>query len=424
MLQPGSIVVPSSATVYAQLIEGDLFHKWQRLAPVKNESGTTLVNIPPEMNKCPGTSVVHDVQLSAVQKHEFKSLSSAIPVIEFDWSNPKIPYKRNIQSIIKPENSGKCYGIFFWWDLKMDPIGDIILSCAPKWSGNKYWRDHWIQAIYYFPQEIDVIKNQELILHTCHDEYSFWFYTNDHIITESKVIEDISKLPMIESKITSKELPIPNCNPNCGLHQSVNFTRIGNLNDPNRREKYIKSLENQVDVNTKALVTGDGTLLPLIIKKLGAKEVYTTDEALWIKQIAKYNKLDITYIKKEEMTEEFTKKLTLVCSEPYYSAAILPWYNLAFWYTRSELKLSNEVTVIPCSGTIYAMPVELEDLWKIRAPLGEVEGFKMKPFDDLIEVSRVIYSTIASYNMLLYRAYYSFYSRLPKNEINNIKNTA
>lgn len=71
-----------------------------------------------------------------------------------------------------------------------------ILSCAPIWAHplrNKItkdskspfskeelihqipWRDHWMQAIYYFPQEIIIEKGKNANLIGHHDEYSFWF---------------------------------------------------------------------------------------------------------------------------------------------------------------------------------------------------------------------------------------------------------
>lgn len=65
-----------------------------------------------------------------------------------------------------------------WWDLIMDCEGKIILSCAPKWAQNngKYaWRDHWMQAVYYFPKNIQLKANQEFTLVANHDEFSLWF---------------------------------------------------------------------------------------------------------------------------------------------------------------------------------------------------------------------------------------------------------
>lgn len=61
--------------------------------------------------------------------------------------------------------------VFMWWDLQMDINGEHILSCAPYWAHPKSkdklttdipWRDHWMQAVYYFPQEVTVKKDQEV----------------------------------------------------------------------------------------------------------------------------------------------------------------------------------------------------------------------------------------------------------------------
>lgn len=68
------------------------------------------------------------------------------------------------------------------------------LSCAPVWqhpdallsetkdvesmfnaADRIPWRDHWMQSIYYLPNEIRVDKDQEIGLVAYHDEYSFWF---------------------------------------------------------------------------------------------------------------------------------------------------------------------------------------------------------------------------------------------------------
>jgi len=63
----------------------------------------------------------------------------------------------------------------------MDTDGDIILSCAPKWhlqQNNVPWRDHWIQGVYYFANEVNLKTNEEVNLVGYHDELSFWFDTN------------------------------------------------------------------------------------------------------------------------------------------------------------------------------------------------------------------------------------------------------
>jgi len=37
------------------------------------------------------------------------------------------------------------------------------------------WRDHWMQAVYYLPEEVPITYGIEVNLIGYHDEYSFWF---------------------------------------------------------------------------------------------------------------------------------------------------------------------------------------------------------------------------------------------------------
>ena len=42
--------------------------------------------------------------------------------------------------------------------------------------------------------------------------------------------------------------------------------------------------------------------------------------------------------------------------------------------------------VLPCKMSVKAVAVDFLDLWKIRAPVGNCEGFDIGLFDELIEV--------------------------------------
>ena len=87
----------------------------------------------------------------------------------------------------------------------------------------------------------------------------------------------------------------------------------------------------------------------------------------------------------------------------------MPWHNLLFWYSLQHLVGSNQETdfspakedsmdrpgniktydpefVMPMKAILRGVAVHYHDLWKIRAPLHNVEGFDMKPFDTLIMV--------------------------------------
>lgn len=80
--------------------------------------------------------------------------------------------------------------------------------------------------------------------------------------------------------------------------------------------------------------------------------------------------------------------MSLIIAEPYFSSAILPWHNLQFWYIQKNIPniLTPEAQIIPKAVQFYIMPVQFEHLWKIRAPVGKVEGFNLEPFDQIIQV--------------------------------------
>lgn len=82
----------------------------------------------------------------------------------------------------KTIESGIAHAAFVWWDLAMDMDGEIILSCAPKWHYSNDqdvpWRDHWIQGVYYFSDDIPLKSNESVNLVGYHDELSFWFDTS------------------------------------------------------------------------------------------------------------------------------------------------------------------------------------------------------------------------------------------------------
>lgn len=61
---------------------------------------------------------------------------------------------------------------------------------------------------------------------------------------------------------------------------------------------------------------------------------------------------------------------------------------MRFWHLRTLLEpfLDPEVVVVPQIGTLKAIGVEFDDLWKIRAPVVNAEGFDLAKFDEMIQV--------------------------------------
>ena len=79
-------------------------------------------------------------------------------------------------------------------------------------------------------------------------------------------------------------------------------------------------------------------------------------------------------------------------SECAFSLALLPWDNIYFYYGLAHLKSLlpvndfKEKTILPKSFKFYAIAVNLENLHKIRSPVGNCEGFNLDEFDKVILV--------------------------------------
>lgn len=384
LLEADCIVVPQSATIYAQVVESPFVQNWNKLKDIYNKNGDLLLKVPDSVKNCPGAAAVHDLQMSQLPVHLINTIISPHPVLRFDWSG-KTPFifERSTISTLKAERDGKAQAVFMWWDLVMDVDSQIILSCAPVWARtdaksvtNIPWRDHWMQAIYYLPKEIDVRNGDEVNLISCHDEFSLWF----NLCKDLKIINEDYLRPVCE----------------CGVHVAFSRTRIGQLNDGTRNKKYVSVLEENINSNSVVLILSHGCYIGLVAAKLRAKKVYFLENNLLLRRILKdyiqFNNLDnVTIIENVENLEKMQElqEVNIVFSEPYFTSSILPWDNLLLIYLLKDIRhlLPKNITIFPKKAVIKGMAVDFSDLYKIRASLGECQGFHMKCFDRLIEVN-------------------------------------
>ncbi|XP_076657785.1 arginine methyltransferase 7 isoform X2 [Halictus rubicundus] len=388
LLEENSIIVPHSATIWVQAVESTAVHAWNTVQPIKDKN-KYLFHTPHSVKSCFGAAAVHDIQLSQFPHDAFKPLIPPQPVFRFDFSG-KTPllYDEKVCLRVKPTATGTVHAIFMWWDLNMDVDNKVLLSCAPVWEhpdAKKLqceglslteiadmipWRDHWMQAIYYLPVQTSVVANHEVSLIGYHDEYSLWFQLQN---------ESINEVPDSERPICS-----------CGVHVAYCRTRIGQLNDQKRNEKYIRALEEKVTSDTVCLCLSDGCLLSLAAIKLGAKKVFILETNFLSRKSIEM------FVKSNELSEKVRivesvdnlpseDEINLIFGEPYFVTSIVPWENLYFWYLSS--KYSSRVQRIPIGATIIAVAVEFKDLHKIRAPLGVCEGFDLSIFDVLVQES-------------------------------------
>ncbi|KAJ8670527.1 hypothetical protein QAD02_001786 [Eretmocerus hayati] len=389
LLEDDPVVVPSCGTIWVQIVDSPTVRNWNRVNPVNSvTSGETLIEVPEVAQSCSGASAVHDIQLSQLPQDSFTPLTDPIPIFKFDWTgSSSLDYNEHVVLPIKTLTEGTAHAVFMWWHLDMDMDSKIQLSCAPVWAhpdvqkeikdGKPYkeladkipWRDHWMQAVYYFPNDLNVTPSEEVLLVASHDEYSFWY----SLEKKKKGIENF-KRPMCE----------------CCIHLAFSRTRIGQLNDVSRNDKYLKAISKKVTPDTVCLVISDSSLLGLSIAKMGIKKLYILESNPLSQKTVKL------FIEKNGLTEIVSviesaddlpppSEITLIFAEPFHVTSILPWDNFYHWYLASKYPAS--IPRIPQRAVMKAVAMEFKDLHKIRAPLGICEGFDLTIFDELVQSS-------------------------------------
>lgn len=97
-------------------------------------------------------------------------------------------------------------------------------------------------------------------------------------------------------------------------------------------------------------------------------------------------------------------QIDIIFGEPHFSINFLPWHNLLFWFSAQKfLGASPKPTLTPIKAELWAVPVHYRDLWKIRAPVGIVEGFDLGHFDKAVMVSSLNDHTVLNLLLLLDR---------------------
>ncbi|XP_067853823.1 protein arginine N-methyltransferase 7 isoform X4 [Heptranchias perlo] len=343
LVQEECEAVPHRATVYAQLVESERMWAWNKVLPIHvrlEGSKVEKVIVPPrDMQVCAGSPCVYDIQLNQVNRNHFTTLTEVTEMFRVDFSKAVSSSLARHTVQVRATASGQAQVVLSWWDMDMDPEGNIKCTMAPYWvhptPNNIQWRDHWMQCVYFLAEELPVQEGECLHISAMHDDYSLW-YKLQHSS------DDCKAEVLIERPLCS-----------CQAHLMCNRQRFGELNDQQRTEAYTKALKTVVKPDSVCLTVSDGSLLSLFAHLLGAAQV------------------------------------SVLIGEPFFTTSLLPWHNLYFWYARTYLAkhLSSEFTVLPQSATLLAMAVEFEDLWRIRAPCGMCEGFDVNLMDEMIQNS-------------------------------------
>nr|XP_054104827.1 protein arginine N-methyltransferase 7 isoform X3 [Callithrix jacchus] len=387
--------VPHRATIYAQLVESRRMWSWNKLFPIRVQTslGEQVIIPPVDLERCPGAPSVCDIQLNQVSPAEFTVLSDVLPIFSVDFSKQVSSSAACHSRQFEPLASGRAQVVLSWWDIEMDPEGKIKCTMAPFWAHSDpeemQWRDHWMQCVYFLPQEEPVVQGSALCLVAHHDDYCIWYSLQRTSPENERVLE-----------------MRPVCD--CQAHLLWNRPRFGEINDQDRTDRYVQALRTVLKPDSVCLCVSDGSLMSMLAHHLGAEqvlnvhpcqppEVFTIESSAashkLMRKIFKVNHLEdkINIIEKrpELLTNEDLqgRKISLLLGEPFFTTSLLPWHNLYFWYVRTAVDqhLGPGAVVMPQAASLHAVVVEFRDLWRIRSPCGDCEGFDVHIMDDMIK---------------------------------------
>ncbi|XP_054566151.1 protein arginine N-methyltransferase 7 isoform X2 [Eptesicus fuscus] len=331
LMQDDCEAVPHRAIVYAQLVESRRMWSWNKLFPIRVQTslGEQVIVPPSELERCPGAPSVYDIQLNQVSPTDFTVLSDVLPMFSVDFSKQVSSSAACYSRQFEPLASGQAQVVLSWWDIEMDPEGKIKCTMAPFWAHTDpqelQWRDHWMQCVYFLPQEEPVVQGSALCLVAHHDDYCVWY-----------------SLQRTSPKKNGRIHPArPVCD--CQAHLLWNRPRFGEINDQHRTDQYAQALRTVLKPDSICLCVSDGSLLSMLAHYLGAEQVLTIESSAashrLMKKIFKANHLE--------------DKINVIEKRP-------------------ELLTSADL-----EGK--------KDLWRIRSPCGDCEGFDVHIMDDMIK---------------------------------------
>jgi len=157
LMQPGGVMLPASADVYAMLVS---LPRWRSVNPVADIAGFDLSAFDRFRN--PYTYLQCDL---ASEPHA--ALSAPFHVAHFDFRDPPPPVRsRTIE--VPATAAGEVHAVAFWFELQLDDA--VSLSTAP---GREL--DHWRQAVQFFDQGRSAMPGEQLTLTVGHTDTRIYF---------------------------------------------------------------------------------------------------------------------------------------------------------------------------------------------------------------------------------------------------------
>lgn len=278
--------------------------------------------------------------------------------------------------------------------ITMAPLGAKPCAEPADPRATPAWREHWMQAV-YFPRRCPLAfsAGEALCIDFSHDAYSI--HLDLHRASSSP--------PLTEHRPLS-------CR--CLAHVAWSRSRFAQLNHPRFRKdslrltKFVINHVSALQAPSIALViVSDASHFPLQVHQSfppGKATIFHLDSSpLSLKIMGPVYREAHSNIRLEENVDDLLNSLEsfveksptpveiCVISEPYVSTALLPWNSIKFWYVFGQIKKRlprhSCSLMAPTHLRICAVAMELEHLWKIRAPIGaDCEGFDLRLFDEMV----------------------------------------
>lgn len=333
-------------------------------------------------------SSIHDIQLSQLPMDQFKTLGEPLQLCDVDFSGKvSIPLSETFIKKFPVVTAGKANAVFFWWDLKMNPSGSILLSCAPHWShpdtdalsksadevvrrNSIPWRDHWMQGCFYVRSNLMLETGATGFIVAQHDEFSWFFDVRLEMPTDSPI-------------------NFPSCS--CLFHTANSRNRIMQMNNHSKVLPYLQLFEGEKD--KCFLFVGDHNLLALVAASVKPEsKIYLLQgdpfcRLSLVNFMDKTNKINVM----NELNNINIDQFTHLIAEPHFNSSVLPWDNITEFAKQVNLLRqirTAPLSIVPCRASIHAVPVHFLNLYKIRWPLKSTcGGFDHRLFDNVIELA-------------------------------------
>lgn len=214
------IVIPSGATVYAQLIQGEWLRDYVGPRPYKTHNGTLLHLSPANDPFLVPTAVIPMHVGHLIEQGRIIPLSNPVELFSFDVSQAdRVPDSsgRQIERTITSTVPGTVHAILVTWDLELFP-GIAYSLYDPDDADATIRQDHWHTCVHVLESSFETTANHTWTIQGRHDDYN---------MQVSLVPAEVSEQPAVKRE--RRDSPDP-------IHTYHSPARVFQMNHIRRRQ--------------------------------------------------------------------------------------------------------------------------------------------------------------------------------------------